>query len=157
MNEDHVMTDTSISSNKHGGRDAVVLLVGDLVMLLLFVYIGQRDHELIDAESPLLGLLLPTLFFAVPWIITGLLLGIYQYDQTVSAWPFMARSLNTWLVAAPLGLLLRAYVLGRAVIPTTFITAALGFGGLMVLGWRLAYVLVRRWYRHEAPFKIHTQ
>jgi len=121
------------------GKRTLLLLAGDLVMLLLFIYIGQRDHELIDANSPVLGLLLPTAIFAIPWIISGILLG--SYDTDTSTRSFVARSLNTWLVAAPLAVWLRALVLGRAVVPTSFISAALGFGGLMILGWRLVFAL----------------
>jgi hypothetical protein len=121
------------------GKKAALLLAGDLAMLLLFVYIGQRDHELIDANSPVLGLLLPTAIFAIPWFVSGILLGSYDTDTIPRS--FLARSLNTWLVAAPLAVWLRALVLGRAVVPTSFISAALGFGGLMILGWRLVFAL----------------
>jgi hypothetical protein len=118
-------------------------------VLLLFVYIGQRDHEMVDEARPLLGLLLPTALFAAPWVVSGILLGSYQTGKGIRA--FMARALNTWLVAAPLGLLLRAYVLGRAVIPTVFITAALGFGGAMILGWRLVFALGQSWRQKRQP------
>jgi hypothetical protein len=66
---------------------------------------------------------------------------------------FLARSLVTWLVAAPLGLLLRALVMERAVVPTAFMAAALGFGGLMLLGWRLAFALLhsRIWPDRARP------
>jgi hypothetical protein len=54
----------------------------------------------------------------------------------------MGRSLNTWLVAAPLGVLLRAALLGRSVIPTPFLAVTLAVGGLFILGWRLLFRLV---------------
>ncbi len=131
------------------GKRTLLLLAGDLAMLLLFVYIGQRDHELIDANSPVLGLLLPTAIFAIPWIASGVLLGSYDTDRSIKH--FMARALNTWLVAAPLAVWLRALVLGRAIIPTSFMTAALGFGGLMLLGWRLAFILALSRLQERQP------
>jgi hypothetical protein len=53
--------------------------------------------------------------------------------------------LIAWRVAAPLGVLLRALVLGRDSIPVTFLIVVLGVGGAFVLGWRLAYLAVRGW------------
>jgi len=53
--------------------------------------------------------------------------------------------LNTWLVAAPIGILVRSYALGRAVIPTVFLVATLGFGGAFVLGWRALFAVVWWW------------
>jgi len=120
-----------------------IILAGDLLALLLFVFQGQRDHELVDPNNPALGVLLAGLPFLPPWIIAAFLLGAYRVDDLPGRpYKFFARSINAWLVAAPLGLVLRALVLGRAVIPTLFVIAGLGFGALFVLGWRLAFALV---------------
>jgi hypothetical protein len=123
----------------HKVRIPLLLVAGDVLTLLLFVAIGQREHEMLDASNPLRGLLLSTAIFGVPWVLAGLLLGAYPGREKLRFLPFMGRSLNLALVALPLGVLLRSYVLGRAVIPTVFISAALGFGGVMMLGWRAAY------------------
>jgi len=66
---------------------------------------------------------------------------------------FIARSLNTWLVAAPIGILIRSYALGRAVIPTVFLVATLGFGGVFVLGWRALFALVWWWVGRKAALQ----
>ena len=120
----------------------LLILLGDLIALLLFVYIGQRDHGLVDAESPLQGLLWASWAFALAWVIAAALLRALPDAATLSARSLLANGLNAWLVAAPLGVLLRAYFLGRAVIPTSFLAATLAFGGLFVLGWRLVFVLL---------------
>lgn len=117
-------------------------LLGDVLALSAFVFIGQVDHGLVDAANPLWGVLEQTLLFGAPWLAAGLWLGAFRADEG-NARAFLARSLTTWLVAAPLGLLLRSYVLGRAVVPTAFISATLFFGGLFVLGWRVLFVLGR--------------
>jgi hypothetical protein len=114
------------------------LIAGDLLVLLAFSYIGQREHETVNAARPLLGVLWTAFPFALSWLVSGWLLGAYQVE--VGKRPFLGRSLNAWLVAAPLAILLRAYLLGRAVIPTVFVTAGLGFGGGMMLGWRVLFV-----------------
>ena len=122
----------------------LILLLGDLLALIVFVYVGQRDHELIDEATPILGVLWTAGEFALPWIAAGWLLGAFPRGETWTTRSLLARSLNAWLVAAPLGLLLRAYVLGRAILPTVFVTATLVFGGLLMLGWRLAFALAWR-------------
>lgn len=120
----------------------LLILLGDLIALLLFVYIGQRDHGLVDAENPLLGLLWASWAFTLVWVIAAALLRALPDAATLSARVLLVNGLNAWLVAAPLGVLLRAYFLGRAVIPTSFLAATLAFGGLFVLGWRLLFVLL---------------
>lgn len=125
-------------------RFSVLLIAGDVLALFLFVFIGQSNHELLDPAQPVAGLLLTTGVLALPWMIAGRWLGAFPGAAPSSVRTLMARSLNAWLVAAPLGLLLRAYVLGRAVIPTAFILAALGFGGAILLGWRLAFALIAK-------------
>lgn len=120
----------------------LVLLLGDFLAVFAFVYIGQKDHELINEAHPLLGVFWTAAIFAVPWVIAGRFLGAFPNGEALTARSLLARSLNTWLVAAPLGILLRSYILSRAVVVTSFIAATLGFGGLFVLGWRLAFALI---------------
>jgi len=115
-------------------------LIGDVLALSAFVFIGQVEHNLMDAAKPLWGVLEQVLLFGAPWLVAGLWLGAFRFGEGDGR-AFLARSLNTWLVAAPLGLLLRSYVLSRAVVPTAFISATLFFGGVFVLGWRLLFVL----------------
>lgn len=47
------------------------LLAGDLLALLAFVYIGQREHAVVDAANPVFGVLLTTGYFALPWVVAG--------------------------------------------------------------------------------------
>src|SRR5574342_410434 len=128
----------------------LILLVGDLIAVVAFVVVGQRDHNLVNEANPVLGVLVTTAEFAVPWAVAGWLLGAFRGagEGNHPGRPyasFMARSLNTWLVAAPIGILIRSFALGRAVIPTMFLVAALGFGGLFVLGWRALFAVVWWW------------
>lgn len=120
----------------------LLIVLGDLIALLLFVYIGQRDHGLVDTENQIQGLLWAGWAFALTWVIAAVLLRALPNAATLSARSLLANGLNAWLVAAPLGVLLRAYFLGRAVIPTSFLAATLGFGGLFVLGWRVFCLLL---------------
>lgn len=127
-----------------------ILFAGDLIALILFVAVGQRDHELVNEQNPISGVLLSTLYFAAPYLIAGILLRAFspiEMDDPKGR-PYIAffgRWLNAWLVAAPIGILIRSYALGRAVIPTLFIVAGLGFGGLFMLVWRVLFALIGWW------------
>lgn len=120
---------------------SIILLAGDLMALSLFVFVGQRDHETIDPANPLLGMLPNIVAFAIPWTIAAWRLGALRIDEAFRVAPFFARTLNAWLVTVPLGILLRSAFLGRAVIPTMFIVATLGFGALFLLAWRAAFAI----------------
>lgn len=116
-----------------------ILLVGDVALLAAFVLVGQRDHDLVDPVNPVWGVVKSTLVFAAPWLLAGAWLGAFPSGEAYAHRRMLSRALNAWLVTTLLGLLLRSAVLGRAVLPTVFVWATLGFGGLFLLGWRLAF------------------
>jgi hypothetical protein len=123
----------------------LILFIGDLLALFIFVFIGQSDHATLDALHPILGALILTADFALPWLIAGLFLGAFQTDpQDVRPIPFFARTLNAWLVAGPIAILLRALILGLAIIPTPFYVVAMTLGGLFVFAWRVLFVVAER-------------
>jgi hypothetical protein len=111
------------------------LLAGDWLILLLFVFIGQRDHGMSIAGS-VPSLLTTTLAVAIPWTAAAWLLGALR-SPAGGAWqPWLGRVLAAWLIAAPLGLILRALLREQASIPVPFMLVMIGLGGLFVLGWR---------------------
>src|SRR5690606_32081584 len=117
------------------------LVLGDWLALALFVFIGQLDHEMV-AANPLPRLLRTTAQLALPWTVLGWLLGAFRYS---SDWRvFFGRFVVAWLAAAPLALLLRAYMQGQATIIVIFMAITMGLGGGFLLAWRLIYTLVRR-------------
>lgn len=119
----------------------IILPVGDILAVLLFVFVGQTDHQTNDPGNPLGSLLLAGAPFVAAWLVTAFLLGAYRADVLAPRVMF-TRTLTAWLVALPVGIVLRALVLGRAVIPTAFILVAFAFGGLFVLGWRMIFVFM---------------
>ncbi len=131
-----------------------ILLAGDVFALLLFVAIGQRDHDLVNPENPIGGALSTGVVFVVPWLAVAWFAGAFgpfngEDDAFRLPIPALARlvllrTLNAWLITAPLAVLLRAVVFGRTVIPTAFLIVATGLGGAFVFAWRVAY-LVAGW------------
>ncbi len=123
------------------------LILGDVIALLLFVLVGQADHNTVNSANPLGGWLLLGSYFIVPWLVAGWRLGAFKGDYASCPYAVLTRALNTWLVAAPLGILLRALAIGEMMIPLPFILAAMTFGGLFVLVWRLLFFVLWRWAR----------
>lgn len=120
------------------------LLAGDWLVLLLFVFIGQRDHA-ISGPGALPSLLNTAFSLAVPWTVAALVLGAYRLRPLPGWQVWLGRALNAWLVAAPLGLVLRALLRNQDAIPVIFILIAMSIGGLMMVGWRMvAYWLAAR-------------
>lgn len=122
----------------------IVLPAGDLLALFLFITIGQADHETLDLANQASRTLVQVGAFFVPWVVAAWLLGAYPRNEPPRPGAFLGRSLNAWLVAAPLGMVLRALLLDRATIPVPFFLVTLGVGGAFLLGWRAIFTVVQR-------------
>jgi Protein of unknown function (DUF3054) len=119
------------------------LIAGDLLAIFIFVFVGRETHDLAGQPNALLALALTVGEFWLPWLLVGWLGGAFgpPGDRLRG---FLARTGVAWLGAAPLGVLLRALVLGRDVIPPAFLAVTLGVGGAFVLAWRLVFWFVIR-------------
>ena len=117
----------------------ILLLLGDLAAITLFVFIGQQDHGTTDPNNPLWGLLRASFPFLLTWVVVAVVVGAYPKRENISLKTLFLRGLNAWLIAAPLGLLLRAYLFNRGGIPAIFMLLTLLVGGAFVLIWRLLF------------------
>lgn len=121
----------------------LILAAGDLLALLAFVFVGQADHQTINTANPLLGALPNVAPLAATWLLLAVLLRAYpRAGQQPALAGFLGRSALAWLIAAPIGLVIRMLWLGRGGIPLPFLLVTLAAGGLFLLGWRLVYWLV---------------
>ena len=109
-----------------------LLIIGDLLALILFVWIGQTDQGTVKASWE----------FALMWLLIGWPLDAFPQFKDWTVRTLLSRPLVAWLVAAPLSLLLRSLVLSRLNIPALFLAATLGFGILFLWAWRLLIILV---------------
>lgn len=116
-------------------------IVGDVVMLLAFILIGEQDHGFIDDPAIVWTVLRAVIVFGGPWILAGLWCQAFAPVSRASLWRWWLATLQALLIALPLGIWLRALWMDRAVVPTLFISATLGFGTLFILGWRILYGL----------------
>jgi hypothetical protein len=118
-----------------------ILVAGDVLMLGLFVLLGERDHAISDPQ-PVLRWFITTAEFALPWLIAAWALGTYRTELTTRT--LLGKTVTAWLIAAPLGALLRSFVNGSGAIASTFLVVTLCVGGAMLLVWRVIYFWLAR-------------
>jgi UPF0716 family protein affecting phage T7 exclusion len=80
--------------------------------------------------------------FGAAWFVIAAALSAYR-TRPFNARGFLGRSVLAWLFAVPAGIVLRAALLGQAAVLMLFVLAATAFGGLILLGWRAVYALIR--------------
>jgi hypothetical protein len=120
----------------------ILLLLGDLAAILLFVFIGQQDHATIDLNNPVYGLLKAAFPLLITWLVVALVTQAYPEADEMTLRRLLIRGLNAWLIAAPLGLMLRAFMFDRGGIPAIFMLLTLLVAGAFILIWRLVFGLL---------------
>lgn len=148
------MTRNSVASSQTGRN---LLIIGDLIALAFFIFIGEVQHELLNAYNPVLRVLVQTLALALPWLPLAWMLGAYSVDGITDRrglGHFLLRSLMVWLYAAPLGLVVRAWIYGAPTVLVLFANAALSFGGLILVGWRTVFAW---WWLQRRPNTLQTK
>ena len=118
--------------------------VGDAVMLLLFAFGGEVTHELFYPGSLILSVLHVALPFLIVWFPAAYLLDVLDDASAAQPKVWLYRTLGAWLIAAPLGIVVRGWLIGRDVIPTAFLLTTYGFGIALLLGWRLIFIALIR-------------
>ena len=101
----------------------------DLAIILLFVGIGRTTH---DHGVSFTGLISTTWPFAVGWLLaTTVIVTTGKLGASVGA------GLLVWLTTVVVGMLVRV-VVGQG-IALAFVIVALGFLGVLMLGWRVLW------------------
>ncbi|CAI8772728.1 DUF3054 domain-containing protein [Brevibacillus sp. IT-7CA2] len=114
-----------------------LLLLGDLIAFVLFVYYGKIIHNYPVTVMGIIETLAP---FLVGWIIAILFFKSYGQRTYESAGRQLLSSLITWTVAAPIGLLIRSWWTG---VPITLIFAGVTYFITLafLLGWRVPFAI----------------
>lgn len=129
-----------IMSNKSMRWTPWIVLIGDLLAILLFVFVGQRDHNTVDTAQPLLGLLRTGFPFLLAWVtVAWIVRAIPLKPEDLRLRSLLGRAVNAWFIAAPLALMLRGFLLDGRMIPPAFLLVTLTLGSLFVLAWRLIF------------------
>jgi hypothetical protein len=113
-----------------------LLLLGDAAALLTFVLLGMRNHETLAQANALFRLAANAGPLLLAWLAAASALGAWRFALPLRWRAVWGRTLLAWLTAAPLGLLLRAGLLGSSTVVVAFALVTLGLGGALLLGWR---------------------
>lgn len=111
-------------------------MLGDILVLLLFVLLGMRNHELLSRAGALAHLAANVLPLSLAWLLAATALGAWRFPLPLRMTAVLRATLLAWLLAAPLGLLLRALVLGSSTLVVVFMLVTLALGGALLLAWR---------------------
>ena len=119
----------------------VILVVGDLVTLLLFAWVGRSSHSLsaLDIRAGL-ATAAP---FVISWFVVTPWFGLFTAEVSQHWRKLLPRLLVAWAIGGPLALILRTLWLGRPIpggIIPIFALVALSFTTLFMLIWRLIYL-----------------
>jgi Protein of unknown function (DUF3054) len=105
----------------------------DLAMLVAFVAIGGRAHDLQSSASWFFVVLWP---LALGWFAAALV--FHAYGSGGTSW---LRILLTWAIGMTVALFLRVVITGRPT-PLPFVLVLLVFTGVTMLGWRVCQRLI---------------
>lgn len=114
-----------------------VLVVVDLVLVLLFVVLGEIQHGFTPLEQPLrvLGTYAP---FLVGWISVSVLSGVYAKEVRFVVRTALVRTGATWVLAALVGQALRSTALFHGNADPAFVIVSVLVGLVLLVPWRVA-------------------
>lgn len=116
------------------------LAVGDLLVLAGFLTVGELRHGVNPVTQPLVvaDTVAP---FLVGWIVASLVAGAYAPGATRTPRVAAVRAGGAWVVAAAIGLVLRATTLFHGESPLSFALVVTGIGVVSFVAWRVAVSL----------------
>lgn len=126
-------------------RWTAVLAVGDLIALVAFIAAGQYHHAGTNPFLTPLRLLEGLAPFLIGWVVVAMIGGLYTHDALLGPRRMLSWSIPAWVFAAIIALALRSTALFYGDVTGLFPVVALGFGGIILVGWRtVAAVLLPR-------------
>ena len=126
-------------------RDGALLAAGDALAFLIFSALGRASHSAAAGLDAILQIAETAAPFAISWYAVAPFAGVYRSEIAHQPRRMLARTALAWLLAWPLGLLLRALI-RQTSIPLSFAVVTLITNMLLLLGWRglFAWLASRR-------------
>lgn len=137
MDQVHSGSAAPSTAPDHGRRRAL-LIAGDVAAFLVFAAIGRRSHGEAAGLDAFLAVAATAAPFIAGWWLTAPFVGAYRRAATAGLGPMLQRTALAWLIAWPVGLALRALLLGRG-IPVSFAIVTLLTNALIICGWRALF------------------
>lgn len=124
------------------------LAVGDALVFLIFAAIGRNSHGEASGLAAIPQIVLTAAPFAIGWFIVAPFIGVFRRELADQPKAMAMRTALAWLLAWPVGLLLRWFFVDRLKTPptsagdfTAFATVTFLFNMVVLLVWRVPYAL----------------
>jgi Protein of unknown function (DUF3054) len=126
-----------------GLRRGALLAAGDALAFMVFAAIGRASHNEAAGLAALAQIAETAAPFAAGWFVVAPLAGALRAEVAAQPRRMLARTALAWLLAWPIGLLLRALI-RQTSIPLSFAIVTLITNMLILLGWRSAFAWLAR-------------
>lgn len=123
------------------------LVAGDALVFLLFAAIGRASHGEAAGLDALFQVLETAAPFAAAWFLVAPFARLYQAEVTAGLRPTLTRGALAWLIALPIGMLLRMVLRREGIPPTSFFITSYLFVLMFMFTWRGLYLWLSRKYR----------
>ncbi len=132
---------TEIAQRSTGNVARIVnLVVGDILVFLIFAFIGMKSHGEDVTVPSLLATAAP---FAGAWFVISPFVGAYRRQLDANPGMMVRRTVLAWIASWPLALIIRGLIEGH-VPPISFALITLFTNMLLLLLWRWSYALTKR-------------
>ncbi|HEU4321923.1 MAG TPA: DUF3054 domain-containing protein [Roseiflexaceae bacterium] len=125
-------------------RRVGLLVAGDTLVFLLFAAVGRASHGEAAGLDALLQVLETAAPFAAAWFLVAPFAKLYRAEVASGLRPTLARGALAWLVALPIGMLLRMLLRREGIPPTSFFVTSYIFVLMFMFSWRGLYVWLTR-------------
>jgi hypothetical protein len=125
--------------------DRPVLSLIDTVAILTFAAVGKASHSAVDGSLDIAAVFLTALPFLASWFLTAPFLGCFTPSATADLKQAVTTAAKGWIVAVPLGCLLRGVIKGY-VPPVPFVIVTLVATLILLSVGRAAYTSLAELY-----------
>jgi len=133
---EHISTSSvnpEVSENRRG--HLTLLTIGDILVFIIFAVIGMRSHkEALTVPS----VLITAAPFAIGWFLVSPFIGVFRRNVTERVSRMSLRTLLAWLIAWPVGLILRG-IIRHEVPPVSFAIVTLITNAVFLQLWRVPF------------------
>jgi hypothetical protein len=125
---------------KSGASRIALLALGDALVFVIFAIIGMRSHK---ESLTIPSVLLTAAPFAIGWLLVSPFVGAFRRSITSQPRKMSLRTALAWLIAWPVGLLLRGLI-RHEIPPVSFAIVTLITNAIFLQLWRVPFALFTR-------------
>lgn len=116
------------------------LIVGDVLVFLIFAITGRQSHNEAIGLDAFLQILVTAAPFALAWFVVAPFLGAYKRGLEIQPRKMALYTLRSWVVAWPLGIILRAFIENHLSAWTFWVVSLIAVS-VLLLAWRWPFAL----------------